>query len=145
MPKEIKKTESAGGVVMYKNEGKTFVLLARHKGKKKWVLPKGHLEKGETAEQAALREIQEETGAQDIKIIKKIGVKQRLSSRKDEWKTIHYFLLESRAGKAQIEMNIEEGNFEIKWFEISDIPQFFWPEQKEIVEEALIILRGRTS
>lgn len=52
---------AAGGVVGRDGE----VLLVRVenlKGEKVWTFPKGHLEKGETALKAALREVEEETG-----------------------------------------------------------------------------------
>lgn len=48
---------TAGGVV-YRNE-RVLLLLDRFA---RWTFPKGHLEEGEAAEQAALREITEETG-----------------------------------------------------------------------------------
>ena len=47
-------------------------LLVRKKGKDIWTNLGGHLEKGETEEQALLREIKEEMGC-DAKIIKKLG------------------------------------------------------------------------
>jgi bis(5'-nucleosidyl)-tetraphosphatase len=42
-----------------------------------WSLPKGHINLEEDEEQAAIREIQEETGIQDAKIIEKIGSYER--------------------------------------------------------------------
>ncbi len=52
-------TFSAGGVVFRAN-GK--VLLLKREDEKRWCLPKGGVEEGEAPEQAALREISEETG-----------------------------------------------------------------------------------
>jgi len=55
------KEHSAGGVIF---EDKTVLLIQVQnlKGDKVWTFPKGHLEPGETPEQAALREVAEETG-----------------------------------------------------------------------------------
>jgi len=55
------KEHSAGGVIF---EDKTVLLIQVRnlKGDKVWTFPKGHLEPGETPEQAALREVAEETG-----------------------------------------------------------------------------------
>ncbi|MDD2805338.1 MAG: NUDIX hydrolase [Elusimicrobiales bacterium] len=58
---EIQKEHSAGGVVF--EDGRVLAIKMRNlKGEEVWTFPKGHLDPGETAEQAALREVLEETG-----------------------------------------------------------------------------------
>jgi 8-oxo-dGTP pyrophosphatase MutT (NUDIX family) len=54
---------SAGGLVV-DAAGASAALIGRldRRGRLLWSLPKGHLEEGETAEQAAVREVEEETG-----------------------------------------------------------------------------------
>lgn len=52
---------SAGGVVMG-HAGLLMIKVKNLAGQVVWTFPKGHLEKGETAEEAALREVKEETG-----------------------------------------------------------------------------------
>ncbi len=59
-------SESAGGVVV--NNKKEICLVLQHG--KNWSLPKGHIEKDETKEDTAVREIGEETGLRNIKLIK---------------------------------------------------------------------------
>ena len=54
--------EAAGGFI--KNENDEYLFIFR---RGKWDLPKGKLEKGETPEIAAIREVQEETGLQFVK------------------------------------------------------------------------------
>jgi 8-oxo-dGTP pyrophosphatase MutT (NUDIX family) len=49
---------SAGGLVV---EGARILLISTQKGRR-WQLPKGHIEPGETPEQTAVREVREETG-----------------------------------------------------------------------------------
>ncbi|MFQ6106627.1 MAG: uracil-DNA glycosylase family protein [Thermoplasmata archaeon] len=56
--KRTVKVQSAGGTIFRKGR----VLLIRKRSEKLWCLPKGHLDKGESPEQAALREMREETG-----------------------------------------------------------------------------------
>ncbi len=59
----MSKTEiSAGGVVYRKIDGEYEVLISKHSGYHKWVLPKGLVEKGEKLEETAEREVEEEVG-----------------------------------------------------------------------------------
>jgi len=53
----------AGGIV-YRTEqgGVEFLLVTARRPPQDWVFPKGHIERGETPEQAAVREVQEEAG-----------------------------------------------------------------------------------
>jgi len=56
---------SAGGLVVRTTEGiRSGALIGRldRRGRLRWSLPKGHVEQGETTEQAAIREVEEETG-----------------------------------------------------------------------------------
>ncbi len=53
---------SSGGVVLRKSEEKLYLLLVRKKDSGVWTLPKGHLDEGETEREAAVREVEEETG-----------------------------------------------------------------------------------
>lgn len=58
---------SAGGVVYRLESGDPVYLLIRD-SYQNWGFPKGHLEKGERAEDAALREVREETGIADVSL-----------------------------------------------------------------------------
>lgn len=64
---------TAGGVVI--GPGNKIVVVSQ--GGNSWSLPKGHLEPGETPEEAAIREIFEESGIQDAKIIELLGEYER--------------------------------------------------------------------
>ena len=64
MPKE----KSAGAIIYrIENNAPHYLLLHYHSGH--WEFAKGHIEEGENPEEAAKREIREETGIKDIKII----------------------------------------------------------------------------
>ena len=56
--------QAAGGLVL--NEKNKLLMIFR---RGKWDLPKGKLDKGETLEDCAVREVEEETGLQSIKLI----------------------------------------------------------------------------
>lgn len=63
--------KSSGGIVYRKNNNQIDILLLERKNMKgeiDYVLPKGHMEKWETAKEAALREIAEETGLEHDKL-----------------------------------------------------------------------------
>ncbi len=88
----MKKATSAGGIVV--ENGKILFTKLTHVGK--ITFPKGHIEAGETPEEAALREFTEETGFQDIKIIKKLGIVTKPSIERDGTrvtKDIHLYLM----------------------------------------------------
>jgi ADP-ribose pyrophosphatase YjhB (NUDIX family) len=72
---EVKKAIIAGGVVVNELDE---VIVVSQKGNS-WSLPKGHIENNETELEAALREIYEESGAKDLKLIKPLGSYERYS------------------------------------------------------------------
>jgi 8-oxo-dGTP pyrophosphatase MutT (NUDIX family) len=79
----------------------------------KWDLPKGKLEKGETIEQCAIREVEEECGITNLNIENKLETTYHIFERKDKLilKISHWFLMKtnySGALKPQIEEGISE-------------------------------------
>ena len=63
----VEVVESAGGVVVRELDGVPHVLVIRDPYKK-WGLPKGHAENGESRAETALREVTEETGLADVEL-----------------------------------------------------------------------------
>jgi 8-oxo-dGTP diphosphatase len=91
---------SAGGVV-YRRVGDTYEIVAVHRNRHTdWSLPKGHLEKGETQEQAALREVKEETGL-DARIVDALGEVVYFYRRPTGLirKVVYHFLMEYTGGE----------------------------------------------
>lgn len=69
----MKRTIASGGVVIGPNKK---ILLVNQNGNS-WSLPKGHVDDGEDNEQAAIREIQEESGVSFVTMLKKLGSYER--------------------------------------------------------------------
>src|SRR2546428_13559866 len=66
--KPVKRAQSAGGVVFRRDGGAPRILLLKHSSGK-WMLPKGTIEEGETPEAVALREVREETGIANVRVV----------------------------------------------------------------------------
>ena len=97
-PDPTKPTESvisSGGVVLNPDG---HVLILRRKQEGTWVLPKGKAEPGETLVQTALRDVEEETGLKNLKIIRQIGLVRYIflwrPDNKNYKRTVHYFLMQ---------------------------------------------------
>src|SRR3989344_4106001 len=69
----MKKATSAGGIIVKKEGDKYYLLLLYYSEYKDLGFLKGHVKEGETIEEDAIREMNEETGLQNISIINKIG------------------------------------------------------------------------
>lgn len=72
---EVVREPTAGGVIFrHSSQGSGVVeILLIQDSKQRWTIPKGHIEEGETARQAAEREIKEETGLQEMKVLDWLG------------------------------------------------------------------------
>jgi ADP-ribose pyrophosphatase YjhB (NUDIX family) len=83
-----------------------------------WSLPKGHIEAGETPEDAALREVLEETGIES-EILRLLGVIDFwfMADGKRIHKTVHHFLFQMTGGILQAQINEVD---EVAWFPIRD-------------------------
>lgn len=106
--------KSCGAIVYRKYHGNTEILLIKHVNSGHWSFPKGHVEKGETEVETALREIKEETG---IDVIIDPTFRETVSyyPKKDTQKVVVYFI-----GKAKNHDYVpqEEEISEVKWVEI---------------------------
>lgn len=71
---EVVREPTAGGIIYrkLKDNGAIEVLMISD-SKGRWTIPKGHIEEGETARQTAEREVREETGLQEMKVLDWLG------------------------------------------------------------------------
>ena len=128
---------SAGGLVIDSTKTKGL-LIGRIDQKDStrqkilWSLPKGHIEEGETPEQAAIREVAEETGITSS-ITKSLGVIDFwfMASGKRIHKTVHHFLFEEVGGNlAPQESEVDE----VAWFPLNEIvDKLAYPDEKKLI------------
>jgi 8-oxo-dGTP pyrophosphatase MutT (NUDIX family) len=100
MPRPAREEESAGGIVFRLERGKPRYLLIRD-SYRNWGFPKGHLEPGEEAATAAVREVREETGVRSLRmrgLIDTIDWHFRFRGQAIH-KVCHFFLMESRRSR----------------------------------------------
>ena len=100
----FRQAPAAGGVVIIDNK---FVAIERNGIPD---LPKGHIEKGEIPEVAALREVEEETGITDLEIIKELPATWHCYLLDNQWtiKKTNWYLMKTASGMKNIPQT-EEG------------------------------------
>lgn len=117
------------------SEGKLLMIRRRQReGRLSWALPGGGIEVGETAEQAAVREVAEEV-ALEVKAVRVIG--QRIHP--DSGADMTYVACEPVAGEARVEDTEELA--EVAWVTLEEIPTYvpwgLFPPVQEYLEGAL--------
>lgn len=136
---------SAGGVVVDTADGSLNVaIIARlnRGGRLEWCLPKGHPENGESNEEAAVREIEEETGIAG-RILAPLG-------SIDYWftvtghrvhKTVHHFLLRATGGRLTIENDPDHEAVDVAWVAVDELPgRLSFPNERRIADLARQVL-----
>jgi 8-oxo-dGTP pyrophosphatase MutT (NUDIX family) len=136
---------SAGGVVYRPGpDGQEIALAARRTraGKLAWGLPKGLIEEDETAESAALREVQEESGlrAQVEAPLGEISYFYVWEGVRVH-KVVHFFLMRATGGDVSLHDHEME---EVRWFPADRAPsRATYKSEREVVVRALSLLRAK--
>jgi 8-oxo-dGTP pyrophosphatase MutT (NUDIX family) len=123
-PKPRVTETSAGGFVLAADGSPRIAVIGRRNrgGRIDWCVPKGHLEGDETKEQAAVREIAEETGL-EATIIESLGSIQYEFSTPTAIiiKTVHHFLMKQTGGTLTIENDPDHEAIDIRWIHIDNL------------------------
>lgn len=115
----FKMMDAAGGLV--KNAEGAYLFIHRLF---KWDLPKGKLEKGESPEEGAMREVEEECGVNGLSISKELTSTYHIYELKGEMvlKRTHWFEMET-AFQGDLIPQVEEQITAVKWMTKSEIGQ----------------------
>jgi 8-oxo-dGTP pyrophosphatase MutT (NUDIX family) len=122
--RSLRKVEetSAGGLVVDRSGSRPrAAIIGRldRRGRLLWSLPKGHLEAGESAEDAAVREVEEETGIRG-RVVAPLGTIDYWFVAEDRriHKTVHHYLLEASGGELS-DQDIEVD--EVAWVPLDEL------------------------
>jgi 8-oxo-dGTP pyrophosphatase MutT (NUDIX family) len=134
--KKFTLVKAAGGMV--RNEKGEIMLILR---KGKWDLPKGKLDKGESLEECAVREVEEETGARNIKLSAPLTVTFHTYHEGTKFilKESHWYNM-GVTGEQKLAPQTEEDILEIKWVPESEIKSYMensFPSIRDVLEAGL--------
>ncbi len=127
----MKTWNGASIIVIYNNK----LLIVKSKSEQKWSIPTGGIEKEEASEEAAIREVFEETGY-SITILNHIKTLSKLV--KEYNVTVDYFLGEVYSGE-MLNNDPDDEIEEIKWITISEYDDIDWmyPEDEIFIKSYL--------
>lgn len=132
----VKYEVSAGGLLLRRRGTAYDVLLIGRRSPRIWTLPKGHVERHESHEQAALREVHEETGCwgEIVSRLSDISFWFYVGKAKHR-KSVTFFLMRYLSGEAN---NHDHEVEECRWFEIGEARRTLkYVNEKRLVDLAL--------
>jgi 8-oxo-dGTP pyrophosphatase MutT (NUDIX family) len=138
----MKREFSAGGVLVRRLRGRWMMAAIRPAGKSEgvWALPKGWIEPGEPPEQAALREVAEETGAEG-RADGKLGDVKYVYTWDGEriFKVVSFYLVRySRGRLGDVPPEHRHEVAEVRWLPLGDGPRLLaYGGEREMARKAL--------
>ena len=126
--------EQAGAIVVRRRQGMPHVLLITAKrNSDHWLFPKGHIDEGETREEAALREAEEEAGVRAT-VVGRAGI--HTFSLRSETIRVHYFLATTD------DKGRPEKGRQLAWFSYDEaLEQLTFPDTRALLKEAWPTIR----
>ena len=138
---------SAGGIVVDVHDGvaRIAVIARRNRaGRIEWCLPKGHLENDETLQQAAAREVEEETGIEG-RVLTELGTIDYwfATGERRIHKFVHHYLLEATGGELSIENDPDHEAIDVAWMRLDEVHRrLTFPNERRIAQAAWNRLAG---
>ena len=137
--RNVRNEHSSGGAVIALRDGLPHVALIATRGRTRWGLPKGAVSEGETSEQAALREVLEETGleAQIVKPLDTIEYYFRVGDTLIH-KHVDFYLMTHTGGTLTPQLSEVD---DVEWVELSQaIQRASFDSEKKLLEMASLEL-----
>jgi 8-oxo-dGTP pyrophosphatase MutT (NUDIX family) len=141
----MSRESSAGGVVVRERDGTVELAVIQPRGRDVWALPKGHMDAGETLEQAAAREVLEETGLR-VQLEAPLGEIRYVYQFRGQkiFKQVHFFLyryLEGEIDRIDPKMRLEVAR--ARWIPLADAPAILaYRGEREMALKAAALLRA---
>jgi 8-oxo-dGTP pyrophosphatase MutT (NUDIX family) len=138
----VRREFSAGGVLVRRLNDRWMVAAIRPAGKKPgtWALPKGRIDAGERGEEAALREVAEETGAHG-QSLGKLGETRYWFNWEGErvFKVVSFFLVRYEGGRlGDIPPEHRHEVAEVRWLPLEDAPRLLaYGGERDMARKAL--------
>ncbi|MCD6247594.1 MAG: NUDIX domain-containing protein [Candidatus Diapherotrites archaeon] len=138
------RNEISAGCVLFVRENANLQFLLLHYSKGHWDFPKGHIEGNESAEEAMLRELKEETGIASIKVIP--GFEERITyffkqNGETIKKEVIFFLVESAT--KEVKLSFEHIGYE--WLPYKEaVKKVTFNNAKQVLKKAYEFLKQRS-
>jgi len=148
---KIKEHNTAGCYLVRKNKGTWEIILIYKRWSEDnqgWLPPKGHVEEGETLEEAAIRETIEETGYKNFEVIQPLETLHIEYPWDDGFihrKSIHYFLaklINDEREELKQSKQEKEATVKVEWLSLQDAEkQLLFDDEREILKDVIQILK----
>jgi 8-oxo-dGTP pyrophosphatase MutT (NUDIX family) len=130
--------------VVFRRESDRVLYLLIRDSYRNWGFPKGHLEENEPAASAALREVREETGLTDLRIVGELGAIDWYFRFRAHLihKTCHFFLMETATSRTRPQR--DEGITACRWLAYEEaLSLLSYANAREVLARATRVAEGR--
>lgn len=138
-----KREFSAGGIIIRK-KGRDFEVLLIKDSYGRWTWPKGKIDQSERSQDAAVREIKEEVGLNNIRLLEKIGRSNYFFRLRGEliFKTVFFFLVEATTNE---KIKVQRSEIQdARWFKLKQaLEAVEYKGAKELLEKAIKIYKHK--